>query len=93
MSVVKIKKGWYRSAGTPAKYGWMNSGYEPEGVGINKVALTSNEKLTVIVHDVEYELDTKEAIEFIRRFKSFYDMPGGTRIGVISRSLLTKKNG
>jgi len=87
---IKILKGWYRSAGLPTQYGWVSSGYEPEGVGINRDALMENETLTVSVNGNDYTVDTKEAIEFIRRFKSHTTMPGGTKIGVISKSIMKK---
>lgn len=90
MTTIKIKKGWFRTAGLPTQYGWVSSGYEPEGIGINREALFENKELTVEVNDVKYLVDTAQAIEFVRRFKSHKTMPGGTKIGIISKSLMTR---
>ena len=89
MQTLKIQKGWYRSAGH--KYGWTLAGFEPEGVGINRQALDA-EKLIVVVNDVEYEVDCQEAIDFVKKYKSHYTTDGGTKIGVISRSIMKKLN-
>lgn len=86
LPTVVIKKGWYRSAGV--KYGWVHQGYMAEGVGINRDALYGSELLCVVVNGDSYTVDTKQAIEFIRKWKSHYKMSGGTAIGVISRSLM-----
>ena len=90
---ITIKKGWYRFAGLPTQYGWISSGYEPEGVGINRDALFENEELIVSVNGNDYKVNCKEAIDFIRRFKSHTTMPGGTKIGIISRSIMEKTSG
>lgn len=87
MQTLKIQKGWYRSAGH--KYGWVVAGYEPEGVGINRDALNAD-KLIVNVNDFDYEVDCQEAIDFVKKFGSHYSTDGGTKIGVISRSIMKK---
>lgn len=88
MEKVKILKGWYRSAGH--KYGWANSGYLPEGVGINRDALYDNDEIEVHVAGNKFKVDCKEAIEFVKMWRSHYKMDGGTKIGVISRSIMVK---
>lgn len=88
MKTLKIQKGWYRSAGY--KYGWAAQGFEPEGVGINREALNGTETLRVIVNEQEYDVDTAEVIDFVKKWKSYYATPGGTKIGVISRSIMKK---
>lgn len=87
MEKLTIKKGWYRSAGI--KYGWIHSGYEPEGVGINREAL-NGDKLQVNVSGFSYVVDCAEAIAFVKRWKSHYKTDGGTKIGVISKSIMKK---
>lgn len=87
---IKIKKSWFYSAGT--KWGWGSDGLDKRGVGINKDALVNNDRLIVEVDRVKYSLDCKQAVEFIRQYKSFYDTPGGTRIGVVSKELLEELN-
>ena len=84
---LNIKKGWYRTAGH--KYGWTNAGFAPEGVGINREYL-NGENLIVNVNDTAYEVNCAGAIEFVKRFKSHYSAPGGTKIGVISMSIMKK---
>lgn len=89
IGTVTIKKGWYRTAGRT--YGWELSGLLPEGVGINRETLYSYDELIITVNGEKYRLDTTEAIEFIRKHGSHETMTGGTRIGIVSRSLLKKE--
>lgn len=83
--LLEIKKGWYRTAGF--QYGWINAGYEQEGIGINREALDAD-ILEVKVSGVEYEVDCREALAFIRRFGSHKTMQGGTKVGFISKSIM-----
>lgn len=83
---IKIQKGWFRTAGQ--MYGWALHGYDILGIGITKDALFGTEELVVEVNGKRYAVDCKEAIEFVRKYHSRQVMPGGTVLGVISRSLL-----
>lgn len=87
METIEIKKGWYWSAG--GKYGWKDQ-YDPKGVGLSRDILINNEEIRVKVNDEYYLVNCQEAREFVRQWKSDITMPGGTRIGIVSKSLLTK---
>lgn len=86
METLDIKKGWYRTAGI--QYGWVNMGYLEEGIGINREALLEGGTLTVKVNDCLYSVDCEKALSFIRKFASHKTMPGGTKVGFISRSIM-----
>lgn len=90
MIKVDIKKSWFYTAGR--KWGWEGvGGFDTRGVGINKDILFSaakkDEVIWLTVDKVDYLLNPNEAIAFIKARKSFYKMPGGTMIGVISKTL------
>jgi len=80
-----IKKGWFYIAGS--KWGWIDDGYEMEGVGINRKLLKNNHMLDVEVEGKTYRVICSEAIQFIRKYKSYYKVSPETMIGVISKSL------
>ena len=44
-----------------------------------------------MVDKISYLLDTKRAISFVSKFKSYFDAKG-TMIGVVSKSLLREKS-
>lgn len=91
MKTLEIKKSWFYTAGR--KWGWEGQGFDTRGIGINKDILfscaKSNEGLKIRVDGKEYLVDPQAAIDFIKARKSFYKMPGGTMIGVVSKSLCT----
>ena len=82
---IKIKKGWYYSAGRT--YGWTYK-YAPEGVGLNR-ELFDSDKIIVDVKGQKYELDSKEGLEFIRKHKAF-KMIGTAKVGFVPRELMKK---
>ncbi|MEK9207946.1 MAG: hypothetical protein AAB922_05660 [Patescibacteria group bacterium] len=89
MKTIKIQKSWFYSAGK--KYGWEMKGLDGRGVGLHRdilyPAFKAGEDLTVIVDNKRYLVVPADAIEFINKHKSFYKMPRGTMIGVISKSI------
>lgn len=89
MKTIKIQKSWFYSAGR--KYGWERKGLDSRGVGLHRdilySAFNAGENLTVIVDDKRYLVIPADVIEFIKTYRSFYKMPRGTMIGVISKSI------
>lgn len=85
---VNIANSWYHSAGT--QYGWLKDGYDRRGVGIEAGLFKGRDEIEVVVDKVEYLLKTIPAVEFIKKYKSYHNAKG-TSIGVVSKSLLTKK--
>jgi hypothetical protein len=88
MKTVKIAKGWFRIAGSI--YHWPPE-FDMRGVGIDADTLKGNESIAVNVQGKSYILDCKEAVDFVRKYSSFQTMSGGTKLGVISASLLKAK--
>lgn len=94
INILRIEKGWYWSAGD--RWGWTQDGYERAGVGIAKPLLLLSDTLQIEVHGKLYTLDCTSAVDFIRKYKSFYDVKPdprtgeGTRLGVVSKSLLVQ---
>jgi len=82
---VTIKKGWYWSAGD--KFHWVDDGYSKSGVGIEKGILQNNKEIEVEVNHTLYKLDCDKAREFINKYKSAQNMPGGTVLGIITSDL------
>lgn len=85
MKKLVIQKGFYYGAGS--KYGWNLDNYHIHGVGISKDILTSGPEIEVEVAGRNYIVNTEDAINFIKRYRSFYQIRG-TTIGVISRDLM-----
>lgn len=85
---INIQKGWFVSAGS--KYGWVVKGYDRRGVGIQAGYLNRYAMLDISIENKEYTLDTTEAIKFIKKFRSFFEIKGVT-IGVVSKSILMTK--
>jgi len=83
---IRIEKSWYYTAGT--KYGWERDGLDVNGVGVSIEALHNNDELTLEINKKDYLLRSIEAIRFIKRYRSSYRMPGGTVIGIVSKSIL-----
>lgn len=85
---VEIRKGWYFTAGK--KWGWEEDGLDCFGVGINQSFLDGCDRLRLKVEGNEYEIGVAELKAFVNKYKSFYKMPGGSIIGVVSRGILEK---
>lgn len=85
MVTIKIAKGWFETAGD--KFDWCRDGHDIRGVGIRWGVLTTNEKLKVVVEGVTYGVRCKEAVEFVKKYKSGYTQKS-TQIAVISKSIL-----
>ena len=86
MRYIKIRKGWFKSAG--AQYKWMDK-YDILGVGINMLDLKNHKALLVEVEGEQYYLETPIALKFIELFKSIYPIEK-LQIGIISKSVLRK---
>jgi hypothetical protein len=81
---LEIKKGFYRSAGD--QYKWVQDGFDIRGIGINRIYFREP-KLSVKVENKNYEMDTKEGLEFVNKYRSIILTRYG-KIGVVSKSLL-----
>lgn len=89
-TVVDIHHGWYHSAGR--RFGWFFDGLACEGVGINKSFFVNPKGvLAVRIAGRVYYLAVKEAVAFIAKYKSTIKMPGGSYVGVVSKSILEEK--
>lgn len=82
---LNITKSWFHSAGK--QYFWADSGYDVRGIGIEAGLLKKYPEIEIVVDKVVYKLDSNKAIEFVSKFKSFYQAKG-TLIAVVSKSLL-----
>lgn len=83
MKKLKIIKGFYRTAGI--KFKWCPE-YDIRGVGIGR-QFFEEPKLEIEVEGKKYEIDTKEAMDFINKYRSII-FTKGKKIGVVSKSLL-----
>jgi hypothetical protein len=83
---VEIKKGWYYTAGR--KFGWLNDGLDMAGVGINQSFLKDCDELHISVAGAIYRVSCEQVREFVRKYKSAERMPGGSLIGIVSKSIL-----
>ncbi len=90
MRKLHIEKGWYRSAGH--RFKWTVSGHHIFGVGIDMRILRTEPEITVVVDGKEYLLDGREAMDFVRHYNADYTA-GGTRLGVVSKSILKPLTG
>lgn len=86
MKKLVIQKGFYFSAGR--QYNWVKDGIDPVGVGVERRWFTDDE-LLIEVDNIEYVCNTKQALEFINKYKSF-EIRKGLKIGYIPKSLLVK---
>lgn len=82
---LNIKKGWFKSAGV--QYHWLRDGYDIKGVGVAENLLRFNKTLEIVVEKKLYTLDTKEAIEFVKKYKTL-QVFAGNNVWVVSKSLL-----
>lgn len=86
VGVIEITKGWYFTAGR--KFGWISDGLDVCGVGINSSYIENADKLMIRVQGKLYTVTSDEVRAFIQKYNSFIRMPGGSLIGVISKSIL-----
>ena len=89
MKTINITNSWFYSAGT--QYGWEGDNFDRRGVGIQATFLRDYPEIEIVVDKISYLLNTKEAIKFVKRFKSYYNAKG-IIIGVVSKSILKIKN-
>lgn len=89
MRVLKIRNGWFRSAGVV--YAWRHM-YDVLGVGIDLELLRGNDKIQVEVNGVKYILNCREALDFISRYNSVKTIVMNKRIGIVSKSLLKNES-
>lgn len=77
---------FYYSAGK--KYGW----YPPISVGVSLAQLGGNGTLEVTIGDSPktYQISKFQARQFVEKYGS-YEVHKGTRLGIISMSVLEKK--
>lgn len=92
MFTYHAEKGWFNYAGTKY-YGWEEDGHDIKGIGLRRELLRDREQIHVEVDGITYLLNCQEAIDFVIKYKSYYQTRHGTQavtLGIISKSLLTK---
>ena len=85
MKTIKIKKSFFYSAGD--QYGWTRDNLDKRGVGVAMRELFAHFELELIIDKVKYQLNSKEAMAFISKYKSIMIVKG-TKIGIVSKTLL-----
>jgi hypothetical protein len=71
-----LKKGYYRSAGAPAQYNWVDDGHDIKGVGINCKILKQNTKIEVVINNQVYDLVCQDALDAVDSYDSIYKPTG-----------------
>jgi len=84
MKKLKIRSGWFWGAGS--KYDWTKDGYHINGIGVARKYF-DEPVMEITVDGMAYTCDMKEALIFVRKYKSVMQMKS-IKLGVISRSLL-----
>lgn len=69
-------------------YGWSKDGFHMHGVGISRTILRSCDQVQVTVDGRKYMVSSEKAIEFVNRYKSIKIAGRGTKIGIISKSIM-----
>lgn len=90
MKIVKINKGFFRTAGI--KYGWQKDNYHIFGVGVKIRDIEEHRMLEINIEGRRFILDCGVAAKFIDKYKAVFEI-GVTKLGVVSRSVLREIGG
>lgn len=86
MKTLKIEKGWFYGAGS--MFHWTKDGYDIYGVGVSLDFLWKTTEIQVDIAGKSYVLNTKEAVDFAKKYRT-EEVRKGKHLIVVSKSILS----